>query len=109
LDVDKIIDEERSLKRLNIFSDDQLDKLREYSIFTADQFVGLCATPEGFNGVKSALGLTQTSLNNIIIQVKRQLPSDLAKLLNKPSTITPPLGARKPRKSRKTRKTKKKN
>jgi len=68
---------------------------------SAEQFVGMCATSEGFNGILQALNLTKTELNELINNVKKHLPPDLAELLSKPATITPPLGVRKPRKFKK--------
>jgi hypothetical protein len=96
--------EQIQLRDLKIFSDYQLKKLQEYNIATADQFVGVCATPEGFNGVMQALLVSRIKLNDMLYQVKNHLPTDLAELLSKPSTFIPPLGARKPRKTRKAKK-----
>ena len=84
------------LRELQIFSSEQLKVLQEYSILTAEQFVGICATNEGYTGVMGALCVTRESLDQMLIQVKNQLPTELSDLLSKGATISPPLGARKP-------------
>jgi len=99
--VDKITDEQLKLSNLRIFSEVQLKKLQEYSILTAEQFVGLCATPEGFSGVMNVLNLSRDGLNKMLYQVKNQLPTKMAAKLSKPTEFSPPLGARKPHKTEK--------
>ena len=91
------------LTDLSIFSSEQLKKLQEYNISSAEQFVGVCATPEGFNGIMQTLGVNQSTLNQMLYQVKNHLPPELAKLLSKPTLFTRPLGARKPKKHRKAK------
>ena len=98
MDVVIITGEQIKLSNLNIFSVEQLKILQEYSISSAEQFVGVCATPEGFNGIMRALGVTYPKLNKMVYEVKNHLPPDLAKLLSKPVEFSPPLGARRPRK-----------
>ena len=102
--MDNIYNERLKINELNIFSEEQVKKLQEYNISTAEQFVGACATHEGFNGIRQLLGLTQIQLDQMLYLVKKQLPSDIAEMLSKPITKTPPLGARKPRKKQNVRK-----
>lgn len=99
--VDIIKDDQLKLGNLNIFTEEQLKKLQEYNISTAEQFVGSCATPEGFKGLVNLLSINKTELNILLIQVKNKLPAELAELLSKPVTTIPPLGARNPKKLRK--------
>jgi hypothetical protein len=100
-----IADEQIRLGDLNIFSNEQLKELSNYNILTAEQFVGTCATPEGFKGISRVLNvpppILQKILQNLLEQVKSQLPTELAKLLSEPVAFTPPLGARKPNKTKK--------
>ena len=91
------------LDDLNIFSNEQLTELRNYNIVTAEHFVGLCATPEGFKGIMMALHIAEIELRALLDQVKSQLPPELAKLLTKSATVVPHLGARKPSKVNKKR------
>ena len=58
------------LTDLSIFSSEQLKKLQEYNISSAEQFVGVCATPEGFNGIMQTLVVNQSTLNQMLYQVK---------------------------------------
>ena len=94
---DNITNEPVKLNEINIFSEAQLKKLLEYNISTAEQFVGSCATPEGFSGIMKVLGLNKLQLNEVLHQVKKQLPPELAELLAKPVVNIPPMGARKPK------------
>jgi len=98
-----IKDEPIKLITLNIFSIEQLRVLQEYNISSAEQFVGICATPQGFKGIMQALGISQSKLTQFLFEVKNRLPPDLAELLSKPSEFTPPLGARKPRRKNKAK------
>jgi hypothetical protein len=99
-----IANEQIKLSDLNIFSADQLKKLQDYSISSAEQFVGICATPEGFSGLRQALGVSQNQLNQMLYEVRTHLPPELAELLSKPTMFSPALGARKPKKKYKSRK-----
>ncbi|WP_455392120.1 hypothetical protein [[Eubacterium] cellulosolvens] len=99
--MDNIKNEPVKLSDLKIFSAAQLEILQQYSITSAEHFVGVCATPEGFKGVMGALGVTETKLNKMLSGVKSRLPPELTELLSKPIEVTPPLGARKPLKKRK--------
>jgi hypothetical protein len=96
-----IADEQIRLGDLNIFSNEQLKELSNYNILTAEQFVGTCATPEGFKGISRVLNVPPPILQNLLEQVKSQLPPELTKLLSEPISFSPPLGARKPNKTRK--------
>lgn len=89
------------LDDLNIFSKVQINKLHEYGISSAEQFVGLCATIEGLKGARLALSVTQIELKGLLNQVKTHLPSDLSELLSKPAPNVYQLGARDPQKIRK--------
>jgi len=85
------------LNKLSIFSEGQLKKLLEYNISTAEQFVGSCGTPEGFSGIMVVLEFNKLQLNEVLHQVKKHLPPELAELLSKPVVNIPPMGARKPK------------
>ena len=98
---DNITEEQVKLNKLSIFSENQLKKLQEYNISTAEQFVGSCATPEGFSGIMDVLSLNKPQLNELLYQVRNQLPPKLAELLSKPVVSIPPMGVRKPRKGKK--------
>lgn len=103
LDVGIIKDEPIKLINLNIFSIKQLKILQEYNISSAEQFLGICATPQGFKGIMQALSITQLKLNQILLELKNQLSPELAELLSQPAEFAPPLGARKPRKKNKAK------
>lgn len=98
MEVIKISDQQTKLSNLKVFSLGQLKKLNEYSISSAEQFVGACATPEGFTGIKQMLDLSQNKLDQMLYEVKNQLPVELAELLSKPTSFSPSLGARQPKK-----------
>jgi hypothetical protein len=98
MEVNIIPNQQTKLSDLKLFSSAQLKKLNEYSISSAEQFVGACATPEGFAGIKQMLGLSQNKLNQMLYELKNQLPIEMAELLSKPTSFSPSMGARQPQK-----------
>ncbi len=78
------MNKEKNLQELNILSDAQLRKLREYWIESAEQFVAAINTPEGKNGIKTLLEVDQDQLGEIIDQVMQVFPAEDADRMRKP-------------------------
>ncbi len=96
--MNSIRSKQKKLKDLNIFTSEQMQILQEYNISTPEQFIGICATSEGFQGILQALDVTSEVLYEILNQVKKHIPNRLAEVLSKPVEKVPSLGARKPKK-----------
>ena len=62
--------EQIRLRDLKIFSAKQLSSLLGHNILTAETFIGICASSEGFSGVARILEVSGQDLNELLGQVK---------------------------------------